>query len=152
MSHPEKTTLACDLGNYRFWDLTWGQELFRIENQLEKIFLLHRMYGSSRKSYIIMLSGKYRLLRLDNEPKCCLESKINWKKNNLHYRMYDSSRKSYIILRSQKLSTFETWLWRQKLFSIKNQQKKIIFIIRCMSRPEKLNHQAIWKISTFETW
>ena len=49
------------------------------------------MYGSSRKSYIITLSGKFRLLRLENEDKSRLEKNL----------------------------------------------KKIIFIIGCMSHPEK---------------
>ena len=52
------------------------------------------MYESSRKRYIIMLSGKYRFSRLDNEDITCLESK-------------------------------------------QNQQKKLIFMVGCMSQPEK---------------
>ena len=65
------------------------------------------MYESSRKSYIIMQSGKLRLLRLNDEDKSRLEKKL--KKTNLQNRMYESSRKSYIILLSRKLSNFETW-------------------------------------------
>ena len=56
--------------------------MFRIENQLKKkIILHHRMYVSSRKSYIIMLSGKFRLFRLENEDKSSLELKKKLKKN-----------------------------------------------------------------------
>ena len=66
------------------------------------------MYESARKFYKIKLSGKYQFLRIDNEDKGCYESKINWKKTNLHHRMYESSRKSYIIMLS--LENFWTFI------------------------------------------
>ena len=65
------------------------------------------MYESSRKSYIIMLSGKFRLLRLDNEDKSRLELKKIEKKTNLYHMMYESSRKSYIIMLSRIQSISE---------------------------------------------
>ena len=104
----------------------WRHKLFRIQNQLKKN-LHHRMYESSRKRYIIMLSGKYRFLRLDNEDKSCLEPKKSWKKFTFHHRMCDSFKKSYIIMLSRKLLNFETWLWRQKLFVNKKQLQKISY-------------------------
>ena len=51
--------------------------------------------------------------------------------------MFESFGKSYIILPSQKLLTFETWFWRQQLFRIKKQtEKKLVFIIECVTHPE----------------
>ena len=80
-SSRNKATLSCYLRNYRVLRLNSADKSC-LETKINwKIFILHQMlYGSSRKSYIIMLSAKFRLLRLYYEHKNCLESKINWKK------------------------------------------------------------------------
>ena len=59
LSHPEKATSLFFLGNYRLSDLIMEKKLFRIKKQLKFFFhLYHRMYESSRKTYIFMLSRK----------------------------------------------------------------------------------------------
>ena len=59
----------------------WGQELFRIKNQLKKkLFFIIWCMGRPEKATSSCDLRNYRFLRLDYEPKCCLESKINWKK------------------------------------------------------------------------
>ena len=59
MSHPKKTASSCFWQTIVFECRLWKQKLFKIQKHLKKICNLHhRMYESSRKSYIIMLSRK----------------------------------------------------------------------------------------------
>ena len=59
LNHPKKNVIVLSRKLSTFESRLWRQKLFRIKKQLIKVFILHlRMYESSRKSYIIMLSQK----------------------------------------------------------------------------------------------
>ena len=105
------------------------------------------MYESSRKRYIIMLSGKYRFSRLDYEDKSCLDSKKNWKKVTFHHRIGYSFRKSYIS------ETIEFWdlLWRQKLFVTKKQLQKISYSSQYVRVIQKKLHPSAF-LQTLDFW
>ena len=139
MSHTEKAVSSCYIGSY--WVVRFDcEDINCLEYKINwKKSLHHRMYESSRKRYIIMLSGKYRFSRLDNEDKSCLVPKKSWKKFTFDHRLCDLLRKSYIIMLSRKLLNFETWFWKQKLFAKKKKTaaKNFIFITVCMGHQEK---------------
>ena len=95
------------------------------------------MYESSRKATKSCYLGKYRYLRLDNEDKSCLESKINWK--IFFFIIWCMGRPekatSSCDLRNYRLLRLDYEL--KCCLESKINWKKIIFIIGCMIRPEK---------------
>ena len=122
LSHPEKTTSSGYLGNYRF--LTHKSE---VKNSLElkateKVFYLqHKIYQSSRKSYIIMLSQKlstFEFLRIDYEEERCLQSKNN---RNFFYPLHQKEYKSH-----PEKATSSCNLGKYQILSLKYEDKNCL--------------------------
>ena len=68
--------------------------------------------------------------------------------------MYESTRKSYINMLSRKLLKSETWLWRQKLFSLKKTNWIFFHLHHRMYESSRESYiiKLSRKIMTFETW
>ena len=113
MSHPEKFTPPCYLANCRFLRIVHGTKIVQNQKTIsgKKMTFIIGSLSHSEKATSSCFLANYWLLRIE--------------KNDLHYRMYESSRKRYINMLSRKLSSFETWLWRQKVFRIKKQLRKL---------------------------
>ena len=111
MSHPEKTTSSCDLRNYRFLRLdNEDKSCLELKINWKTVILPHRLYESSRKSYIIMLSRKMLTSETWLRRHKMFRTKKGVNKNlNFYLRLLNSSRKkSYLIMLSEKLSNVET--------------------------------------------
>ena len=83
--------MGCLSHTKKYWIVRLDYEdIICLESKLKattKIIIHGRMYESTRKSYIIKLYRKLMIFETWIEVKSCLESIINWKKNNLHDRM-----------------------------------------------------------------
>ena len=137
--NPEKVTSSCYFENHWIKRLDYEAIIcLRIKKKsAKKIVSMIGCMSHTEKAVSSCYIGSYWVVRFDCEDINCLEYKINWKKS-LHHRMYESSRKRYIIMLSGKyrfsrLDNEDITCLESK----QNQQKKLIFMVGCMSQPEK---------------